>query len=378
MVEYYISSTKCSIQERKTKKHGTVYDVVFRIVTMDGKEIQKKLSGFLTKKAAKEAHATFITDKCTLVKNNPIKKQSHITSESIPTVADLIPQYILSLNNQNKDSSIYGKIRLYNSIIIPMLGECKITDLTKERLYQWQDELWSSKNPQTGANYSYAYLEKIRRYFSAFLSWCDTRLGYPNHLKEVTKPKSRISKTEMQIWTREEFEKFIAVVDNPTYHAIFTMLFFTGRRRGEVLALQYEDVQENQIIFNKTYTRKTIDGSPYKITTSKNEKRGATPICQTLKDELTRYQGQMPFFFGGEKPIHENTISHAFESYIKKAGVKRIRMHDLRHSFVSMLIHLGANFMVVADLIGDTVEQVTQTYGHVYDSDKFRIIEMLN
>ena len=44
MVEYYISSTKCSIQERKTKKHGTVYDVVFRIVTMDGKEIQKKLS----------------------------------------------------------------------------------------------------------------------------------------------------------------------------------------------------------------------------------------------------------------------------------------------------------------------------------------------
>ena len=53
-------------------------------------------------------------------------------------------------------------------------------------------------------------------------------------------------------------------------------------------------------------------------------------------------------------------------------------MHDLRHSFVSMLIHLGANFMVVADLIGDTVEQVTQTYGHVYDSDKFKIIAMLN
>lgn len=378
MVEYYISSTKCSIQERKTKKHGTVYDVVFRIVTMDGKEIQKKLSGFLTKKAAKEAHATFITDKCTLVKNNPIKKKSQETIKLVPTVADLIPKYILSLHNQNKDSSIYGKIRLYNSIIIPMLGECKITDLTKERLYQWQDELWSSQNPATGKSYSTEYLERIRGHFGAFLSWCESRHGYPNHLKEVAKPKKRISKTKMQIWTREEFEKFIAVVDNPTHHTIFTMLFFTGRRRGEVLALHYDDVQENQIIFNKTYTRKTIDGSPYKITTSKNEKIGATPICQTLKDELTRYQGQMPFFFGGEKPIHENTISHAFESYIKKAGVKRIRMHDLRHSFVSMLIHFGANFMVVADLIGDTVEQVTQTYGHVYDSDKFRIIEMLN
>ena len=120
-----------------------------------------------------------------------------------------------------------------------------------------------------------------------------------------------------------------------------------------------------------------MDGSPYKITTSKNEKSGVTPICNTLKKELSGYQGQRPFFFGGAHPIHENTLSHAFEAYIRRAGVKRIRMHDLRHSFVSMLIHLGANFMVVADLIGDTVEQVTKTYGHVYDSDKRNIIDML-
>ena len=52
-------------------------------------------------------------------------------------------------------------------------------------------------------------------------------------------------------------------------------------------------------------------------------------------------------------------------------------MHDLRHSFVSMLIHLGANFMVVADLIGDTVEQVTKTYGHIYEADKLGIIAKL-
>lgn len=52
-------------------------------------------------------------------------------------------------------------------------------------------------------------------------------------------------------------------------------------------------------------------------------------------------------------------------------------IHDLRHSFVSMLIHLGANLMVVADLIGDTVEQVTKTYGHLYESDKREIIAKL-
>ncbi|MFQ9738883.1 MAG: hypothetical protein ACLR06_15010 [Christensenellaceae bacterium] len=54
-----------------------------------------------------------------------------------------------------------------------------------------------------------------------------------------------------------------------------------------------------------------------------------------------------------------------------------IRIHDLRHSYVSMLIHLGANLMVVADLIGDTVEQVTKTYGHMYETDKRAIVEKL-
>ena len=63
--------------------------------------------------------------------------------------------------------------------------------------------------------------------------------------------------------------------------------------------------------------------------------------------------------------------------YIAKAGVKRIRIHDLRHSFVSMCIHLGASVYVVADLIGDTVEQVLKTYGHLYEEDKKLIINSI-
>ena len=180
---------------------------------------------------------------------------------------------------------------------------------------------------------------------------------------------------EATVYNKDLFGSYFPNVDLlQVYRTIFTMLFYTGRRRGEVLALTPEDVKENRIRFNKTYSRKAIDGKPYNITSSKNEKKGETPICERLKRELEQYEGQSPFFFGGENPIHENTLSHAFESYIKKAGVKRIRMHDLRHSFVSMLIHLGANFMVVADLIGDTVEQVTKTYGHFYEADKPDII----
>ena len=378
MKSYYISSTKYSLQERQTKKNGKVYDVVFRIVTMEGDEKQKRLSGFKSKSDAKAAYTQFVTDNCTLVKNNPIKKKS--TSESVltvPTVAELIPQYIISLQNQNKDSSIYDKQNLYALFVIPALGSLTVPELTIERLYQWQDELWTSRNPKTNEYYSYNYLKKARSYFSSFLGWCESRHGYTNNLSKVVLPKKRTAKTEMLFWQREEFEKFIAVVDDPMYHAFFTMLFYTGRRKGEILALTPADVKSDKIIFNKSLTQKTLNNAPYKITSTKSDKVYSTPICDTLAKELKQYVPNEPFYFGGVSPVPAETLRRKFDMYIKKAEVKRIRIHDLRHSFVSMIIHLGANFTVVADLIGDTVEQVTKTYGHMYEEDKISVIRRI-
>lgn len=375
MEQYYISSTKYNIQERQTKKNGRLFDVVFYITTLDGVRKQKKLSGFKSKTAAKEAYTDFVTKYCTLTKIAPIKKSEIATQ--IPTVSELVPNYILSLSNQVKESTIYDRKNILSNIILPMLGDLKMTELTKERLYQWQDQLWNRKNERTGKPYGYRYLTSIRSHFRAFLSWAEDRHGYPNNLKLVKKPKPRVATKEMLFWTREEFDRFIECVDDPRYKMMFTMSFFTGRRKGEVIALSRSDIKIDSILFNKTYTRKTVDGSPYKITTSKNEKVGYTPICPALRKALSNYQGEAPFFFGGNAPIHENTLTHAFDNYIKKSGVKRIRYHDLRHSFFSMIIHNGANLMVVADLIGDSVEQVMKTYGHLYESDKKRVVESI-
>ena len=182
----------------------------------------------------------------------------------------------------------------------------------------------------------------------------------------------------MQIWTKEEFEQFISVVDKPLYKCMFTMMFYTGRRKGEILALSPNDIKKDKIIFNKTYSRKVFD-APYLITTTKNEKSGETPICPTLQKELKNYvrEDEGDFFFGGKNPIHENSVANHFKRYCKLAGVKTIRIHDLRHSFVSRLISLGASLFIVAELIGDKVEQVIKTYGHVYNSDKFDIINKI-
>ena len=374
--QYYISSTKYSLQERQTKR-GKVYDVRFRIVDKTGNEIHKKLSGYTTKILARDAYTTFVTDNCELLKNNPLRRQKRQEQgKECVTINDLSKVYFSAVRNQIKDATIYEKEKIFDLMILPYFGDCQLKHLTKQELTIWQDEIWSKKNPKTNEYYSYKYLSKIRTYFSAFLTWCaDRNEGFINCLMQVKKPKRRTPKAEMQFWTREEFDKFISVVDNPTYFTFFSMLFYTGRRKGEVLSLSPQDVGKDSIKFNKSLTRKTLDDNPYKITSTKTEKVASTPICEPLKAVLSQYivpQGK--FFFGGDTPLTDNTLRRAFNKYCEIANVKQIRVHDLRHSFVSMLIHLGANLTVVADLIGDTLAQVTKTYAHLYEEDKQKIL----
>ena len=180
----------------------------------------------------------------------------------------------------------------------------------------------------------------------------------------------------MKIWTREQFAQFISVVNDPVYHALFTLLFYTGRRKGEILALSPSDILGDKILFDKSITRKTLKADEtYAVTSTKAEKSQLVPVCKTVQKELKSFHGGTPFLFGGEKPIADNKLRRVFLSYCEKAQLSPIRIHDLRHPFVSMLIHMGANFTVIADLISDTVDQVIKTYGHMYEADKQAIID---
>ena len=377
MEKYYISSNKYSIEERKTKLRGKVYDIRFRVLTMDGREIQKKMSGFETKALAKQGYMDFVQNYCTLVKNNPLKKKSADKEKLL--VGDLIRQYMATLGNQNKQSVIYDKDNIFRNYILPRYEKTPIDALTKEELYLWQDELWQKKNPRNGNFFSYKYLTKIRTHFNTFLSWTEKRYGYKNNLCFVDKPKARQRAKTMQIWKREQFDKFISVVDDPTYHALFTFMFFTGRRKGELFALYKTDVKPTEITFDKSVNRKHYGKDTWEITSTKADKSCTLPICEIVQKEIQIYKPpkEGKFYFGGNEPLAQATVSRRFKYYTELAGLPQIRIHDLRHSFVSMVIHLGANFMVVADLISDTVEQVTKTYGHLYQEDKLTVLSRL-
>ena len=375
MEKYYISSNKYSLQERQTKKHGKVYDLVFRVVTIDGEEKQKKVSGFQTKTLAKQYYIDFVTEHCELVKNNPLKKKD--TAKQEPLVGDLIREYMSTLGNDNKYSTIYDKNNIYTLYVLPYYEKAKIKSLTSQELMWWVDTIWNLKNPRNGKYYAFKHLQKIRAHFNAFLNWVELRYGYKNHLTEVPKKKRRVAPTEMKFWDKETFEKFIAVVDNEMYHALFTFMFYTGRRKSELFALTPQDITATTIKINKSITRKTHSEKAYEVTSTKAEKSQTLPICKTVQNEIKKYKGNSPFYFGGEKPVNGTTVKRVFDQYCKVAGVNQIRIHDLRHSFAAYVIHLGGSAWTVADLIGDEVSQVLKTYGHLWEEDKLKIIEKI-
>lgn len=119
----------------------------------------------------------------------------------------------------------------------------------------------------------------------------------------------------------------------------------------------------------------------YKITPTKANKVQVLTANPRVMSELTEYIKTLPpdsvFVFCGETPgtpISQNALTYAFKKYTEKAGLPPIRIHDLRHSFVTMVIHHGGSFAVAAELIGDTIEQVAKTYAHVYGDDAERIV----
>lgn len=373
-MDYYISSTNYTVNETVLKTKGRVFGTTIRVMRLDGQIIQKRFKGYATKAQLKTAVTDFITTRCQVLSPEALRnRKEECNVAATAPVKDYLATYITTIINQNKQATLYDKTRIYAMYVLPTLGDIPADALTKEQLFKWQDNLWNCTTAK-GEPLSHQYLVKIKAYLAAFLSWLETRYSFKNHLPEVPTPKRRAPKTAMRFWTRDQFDKFLAAVDNPMYAALFATLFFTGRRRGEVLALTPSDVTPTEINFSKSFNRYTIDGSPYTINSTKAEKVYRSPICEPLAKILADYQPQSPFYFGGASPVAPTTLQRAFDRYTVAARLPPIRIHDLRHSFVSLIVHLGANLAVVADLIGDTLEQVTKTYAHFYESDKRAVI----
>lgn len=272
-----------------------------------------------------------------------------------------------------KESSLYTIKRKADKYILPYFAHCKARDITPKDIVLWQASL-----PPMSAR----YFSEIRRILGSIFAFGHRHFDLPNPLEHIPPVRTSVKRPAMQIWSRDEFDRFDSVADDRIYHIFFRLLYFSGCRKGEALALSPSDIDpvRNTVSITKSYTRKCF-GDTYSITAPKTAASNrVVSIPESLTAELLSLQKNrdVPFLFGGDHPLSETSVTRHFKEWTHKAKLKPIRIHDLRHSHASYLISSGVSPVAVSKRLGHaSVTETLNTYSHVMPQDDEKIMRLL-
>ncbi len=215
----------------------------------------------------------------------------------------------------------------------------------------------------------------------------DTPARHLEPFKKSFKEKMKKKSKELSIWSVEEFDKFISFVPDGKYKAFFMVLFMTGVRLGEILALTWLDFGDHVISINKSVTKFSESGS-YEIKDTKNvSSMREISLNDSLYLFLLDYQKREKedpgyqdswFMFGRDKPVSRTQITRVKDKAVDLSCVKPITIHQFRHSHASILINGGMNIVAVSRRLGHSdVEMTLKVYTHLFKNKDTEIIDFL-
>lgn len=284
-------------------------------------------------------------------------------------------------------------LRTYRDVlekVNDVMGNKKINLISKDYL----QNLIRNLEKEYSSNYVEKYFYNIRSVFNYGVD-NDYILINPMNKVKLAVNKDEVRK-EMLFWEPNEFDRFIQAVDDEEMKTFYIFLYYMGTRKGETLALQWKDIDfKNDVVrIYKSVTTK-IKGSPYAITSpkTKNSIRNI-PMFKIVKDNLLAWKevhkkmygfSEDCFVFGFYRPMAYDKPRKYMIKVIdiinngKPADhqIKKIRIHDFRHSHASWLINNMGKYNFsdydIAKRLGDTVQMLHSTYAHQF-KDAGRII----
>lgn len=345
-------------KDKKTNK----YYVKINYKDWQGKSHQKMKRGFDRAADAKKYERDFLN--------------SLSTSCSI-TFKNLCEHYLNDNKVSLKPTTYSTNRNIITKHIIPFFGDMPVNEITTLMIRKWQTDLLNE------GNLSQTYLYSVNSKLSAVFNYAVRfyNLPYNPAKKAGTIGSSRAPTHDW--WTLDEFKKFIAVFTNKedeSFRIAFITLFYTGLREGELLALTLSDIdfENGTLKIDKNYVQ--VDGKKIIQTpkTSKSNRVITMPnfLCELLKQYIKRlYDPQQRIFFN----LNKFSLRRKMIAMAKKAGVKRIRIHDFRHSHASLLAELGIPPKVAQERLGhEDIKTTLQIYAHVYPEKNREVADKLD
>lgn len=340
----------------KDEKTGTWF-VKCYYTDYTGTKRQKFKRGFKLQRDAKEWERAFL------------EKLQGTPDMTFQTLYDL---YSEDLKARAKESTCRSQLSLIRNHILPYWGKRKINDITAADVRKWQTELQKTAlAPYT------QYI--VNCYLSSIFNFAMRFYNLPSNPCRMVKTIGKVSRS-LDFWTLDEFKLFIATVEDSILKTAFLTLFYTGMRCGELLALTVKDFDA----INKTLT---VCGTFHRFNrtdTITEPKTDNSNRCITVPDFLvTEIQSVIDRIYEPDPDdrIFQTVTSSRLYTAIKKGtaatGIKKIRVHDIRHSHVSLLIDMEFPPILIAERIGDTVEMVNRIYGHLYPNRHREVADQL-
>ena len=340
----------------KDEKRGTWYSQI-RYKDWTGKTRHTCKRGFKTKGAAKDYEREFL---------NSLSKNPEIT------FANLVEKYLEDMKPRLKPTTIENKRSIYDLRITPYFGDLKISKIDTLSVRNWQNEMINYRD-EDGKPFSQTYLRSLNVQLSAIMNYAVKHYGLARNPCRLAGTIGKSKAKKMKFWTQEQYEQFSKHCISPSYHVYFELMFYSGCRPGEALAVYPKDVQED-LMLNIDKTFATIGGDQIIMIPKTDKSNRCISIPEFLYKELREYivatgvdgQDERIFYYT------RSAVSREFKRVTELAGLPRIRLHDLRHSHASMLIHMGVDIKVISERLGhESVKTTWDTYGHLYpDSDK--------
>ena len=333
----------------------------FYYTNWQGIKKQKWKRGFATKKEALRFERDFL------------EKQS---ANPDMTFQNLYEIYMEDMAARLKQSTLLTKKTVLQTHILPFFGSKPINEIKASDVRRWQAKLMSSPN-----NYSQTYLKKINTELNSIINYAkrfyDLNTNPCGKAGTIGKAKAE----EMDYWTYDEYIAFReGIKDKPLSYICFEVLYWTGMREGELLALSPSDIDlDNKLIsINRTYQR--IGGKDVFTSPKTRKSKRKIPIPDFLCQELSDYIQSRYMLDADERlfPVTKSYLSHEMIRGCKNTGIKKIRIHDIRHSHASLLINQGCDALMLADRLGhEKVSTTLNTYSHLFPYKQQELVHSL-
>ena len=268
-----------------------------------------------------------------------------------------------------KPSTIRGYRSQLNAHLLPAFGTMRIEDITEREIERWRAGITGSRSarPVLSNKTKNHQLVLLHAIFRRAVKVYGLRR---NPLVNVDRYRVRAS-GDIEVFSPEEIWALVRAASSEIDGVIFLTAAFTGLRRGELLGLRWRDID-----FEASTIRVRASYAAGKLTTPKSGKVRAVPMAPDVASALARigqrarFTGEDDFVFAGEAglPLNGDALSSRYERALRTAGLRRLRFHDLRHTFGTRMIR-EADIRRVQEWMGHADIQTTMKYLH-YESRK--------